>query len=278
MRVALDPGHFQGHNVGCDKAYAEGTRMFLYANLLADRLRDRGIEVVLTRQKAEDNPSLTARGKLAQGCDMFLSLHSNAASASSAHGVSVFYSIKRDNKALAEMFAAGLAALINGGTRNRGALTRQGGGDWDYYTVIQSAAKTDCPRILLIEHGFHSHKEECAWLLQDVNLCQMADAECRWICDEVGMTEKKKPVGWVKSDIDRRWRYYEAPGALVRDRWFQYNQKWYYLMADGTMAEGWIQREGKWYYLMPYTGEMATGIVLVDGKEEEFDKDGVWQG
>lgn len=204
-KIVLDPGHVKGHNKGAAAGYYEGTAMFAYAGRLAEKLRAAGVEVEITREKVTDNPTLMERGKVAKGADLFVSLHSNAASAASAHGVTVFYSIKRSgDKPHAAKLSKELAGLIRGGTRDRGACTRKGGGDWDYYTVIQYAVKVNCPHVLLIEHGFHSHKEECAWLTQDKNLEAMANLECKLFLDILGikagggqpvMQEPEKPLG-----------------------------------------------------------------------------------
>lgn len=187
-KIVLDPGHVKGYNAGAVAGYHEGTVMFHYANRLADKLRDAGVTVEVTRKNITDNPSLTERGSKAKGADLFVSLHSNAASASSANGVTVFYSIKRDgDKVHASKLSKELAALIRGGTRDRGACTRKGGGDWDYYTVIQYAVKANCPHVFLIEHGFHSNKEECEWLMKDANLEKMAARERDLLLELLGL-------------------------------------------------------------------------------------------
>lgn len=204
-KIVLDPGHVKGYNKGAAAGYYEGTAMFAYAGRLAEKLRAAGVGVEITRKQVTDNPTLMERGKVAKGADLFVSLHSNAASAASAHGVTVFYSIKRANdKPHAAKLSKELAGLIRGGTRDRGACTRKGGGDWDYYTVIQYAVKVNCPHVLLIEHGFHSHKEECAWLTRDKNLEAMANLECKLFLDILGVKasggqpvkqEPEKPLG-----------------------------------------------------------------------------------
>lgn len=204
-KIVLDPGHVKGYNKGAVAGYYEGTAMFNYAHRLAEKLRAAGVEVEITRAKITDNPSLTARGKKAKGADMFVSLHSNAANAKTANGVTVFYSIKRaGDKTHAATLSKQLAGLIRGGTRDRGACTRKGGGDWDYYTVIQYAVKVGCPHVFLIEHGFHSHAEECAWLMQSDNMEAMATLECKLLLDILGIKvsagkpvaqEPEKPLG-----------------------------------------------------------------------------------
>lgn len=80
-KIILDPGHVEGYNRGAVSGYYEGTAMYHYAYLLADKLRAAGLDVGITRTKITDNPSLTARGKQAKGADMLVSLHSNAPAA-----------------------------------------------------------------------------------------------------------------------------------------------------------------------------------------------------
>lgn len=214
-KIILDPGHVEGYNRGAVSDYYEGTAMYHYAYRLADKLRAAGLDVGITRTKITDNPSLTARGKQAKGADMLVSLHSNAAGAS-ANGVTVFYSIKRDeDKAHATKWCNELAALINGGTRARGASTRKGGGDWDYYTVIQSAVAAGCQHVFLVEHGFHSNLAECAWLMQPANMEAMATLECGLICDILGV---KASGGTAQEPASLGQKMVNTPGDTLNVR------------------------------------------------------------
>ena len=215
-KIILDPGHVEGYNRGAQPGYFEGTAMWHYASLLADKLRAAGVEVGITRAKITDNPSLSARGRQAQGADMLVSLHSNAASSASANGVTVFYSIKRNgDKAHAAALSKALAGLINGGTRDRGAHTRKGGGDWDYYTVIQSAVAAGCPHVFLIEHGFHSNPGECAWLMQPTNLEAMATLEAKLLLDILGI---KASGGTAQEPASMGQKMVNTPGDTLNVR------------------------------------------------------------
>lgn len=215
-KIILDPGHVKGYNRGAVSGYYEGTAMYHYAYLLADKLRAAGVEVGVTRTKITDNPSLTARGKQAKGADMLVSLHSNAASSASANGVTVFYSIKRGgDKVHAAALSEGLAGLINGGTRDRGANTRKGSGDWDYYTVIQAAVAAGCPHVFLIEHGFHSNKKECTWLMQPANMEAMATLECGLLCDILGV---KASGGTAQEPASMGQKMVNTPGDTLNVR------------------------------------------------------------
>lgn len=215
-KIILDPGHVEGYNRGAVSGYYEGTAMYHYACRLADKLRAAGLDVGITRTKITDNPSLTARGKQAKGADMLVSLHSNAAGSPSANGATVFYSIKRDaDKAHATKWCNELAGLINGGTRARGASTRKGGGDWDYYTVIQSAVAAGCPHVFLVEHGFHSNLAECAWLMQPANMEAMATLECGLICDILG---SKASGGTAQEPASLGQKMVNTPGDTLNVR------------------------------------------------------------
>ena len=90
--ICVDPGHFAGANEVDDPAapYCEGDFTLELARALADDLRRTcGIEVRLTRSTGDiaidgyangtlDGGHIALRGELAAGCDLFLSLHTNA--------------------------------------------------------------------------------------------------------------------------------------------------------------------------------------------------------
>lgn len=204
MKICLDPGHVKGYNTGCDKVYREGTAMFSLAQKLKAALEQyEGVEVFLTRG-LNDNPSLEERGKLARSlkCDLLLSLHSNAFSDGAACGVSTFYSVKRDSKALAKAFAEAVAAEMKkdtGVTYSRGAKTRtyvgaNDGKTYDYYGIIRnSVVGSIVQHAIIIEHGFHTNPAECAWLLQDKNLDRLAAVDARVVAEHCGLVAKAAP-------------------------------------------------------------------------------------
>ena len=91
--VVIDPGH------GGDDPGASGRRGLLEKDLtlavavdLRDRLRDRGFQVVMTRERdrAGTREERTAMAEGA-GADIFVSLHANAAEGSKAHGLETYY-------------------------------------------------------------------------------------------------------------------------------------------------------------------------------------------
>jgi len=201
MKITIDPGHSVNMNAGCIKGYFEGNTTFALAGYLKTALEQyEGFSVVLTRSKLQENPSLEERGKTAisSGSDVFISLHTNAAS-TSARGVVAFHSLKRpDSKILSEQLAQVVAQTM--GTYSRGSLTRlyPGTTKTDYYGVIRAAVRgSDVPYAFILEHGFHTNPIECAWLNHEVNLRKLAEAEAATFAAYFGAVKKELVV---KSD------------------------------------------------------------------------------
>lgn len=104
---------------------------------------------IVTRKTVNDDPDLDVRGKMAveNGCQVFVSLHTNAYSSPAACGVSVIYSLKRpESKAFGVTIGQDIAALMRQGdgvTYFRSAYTRAypGTTDTDYYAVIRNAVR-----------------------------------------------------------------------------------------------------------------------------------------
>lgn len=192
--IVLDPGHGQYGNAYITyPGFYEGTQMFKLGNMLKKKLEASGFNVIITRSKVSDDPSLENRGKVAgqNKADLFISLHSNAPAVNavndSIRGVCVFYSIQdRDNN---KKFAATLSAAVASvmGTSDRGALERIGNGGLDWYGVIRSSAASGCKTAFLIEHGFHTSPSDAKWLVNDTNLSKIADADAKVICDWFGV-------------------------------------------------------------------------------------------
>ena len=58
--------------------------------------------------------------------------------------------------------------------------------------------------------------------------------------------------------------------------WFKYEDKWYYIKSDGTVATGWLELDGKKYYFGK-NGVMQTGWLELGGKKYYFDVKGIMQ-
>ncbi len=198
MKICIDPGHTKGYNAGVNANYREGTAMYTLAVKLKAALEQYdGVSVVITRT-LDENPSVEQRAKIARqnGCELLVSLHSDAAANPQACGVSVFYSVKRESQHLAEDFAKAVADVMKvdtGVTYPRGAKTRtyvgkNDGKTYDYYGVIRNAVIGDTvAHAVIVEHGFHTHPAECQWLLQDGNLDKLATCDAMVIAEYFGL-------------------------------------------------------------------------------------------
>lgn len=204
-KVCIDAGHYGKYNVSpVNRAYYESVQMWRLHELLAAELRKRGVTVVLTRQNQAADLSLISRGKKAKGCDLFLSLHSNAAS---TEGVDypVAYVLRPNARTSIDEKAAeiglNLAKVVQGvmgTTQGARTATRASGNDRDgngllddeYYGVLEGARRVGVPAVIL-EHSFHTNKKATAWLLVDANLQALAKAEADAIVAWLGA---KAPV------------------------------------------------------------------------------------
>lgn len=178
IKIVIDPGHGGSDraNVG-PTGYVEADgnlKMALYTREAVES-RYEDVEVVLTRE-SDVYLSLTSRGRMGAGADLFHSIHTNAG-VTGAKGSEVFRSVDIPQD---ESFAAELsktyANLFN--TVDRGAKTRESTkypGE-DYYTVIDQAQDNGASHVLLSEALFHSDPTEEAILKDDANLRKIAEA------------------------------------------------------------------------------------------------------
>lgn len=184
MKIIIDPGHGRYDNKGIDPAYKEGTQMWKLAQMIIEKLNNYQCEVICTRPDINDNPSVEERGKMAANADIFLSLHSNTPGSEDkgtpayekCTGTISFYSIRRpDDKTFATKLAKDTADVM--GIYSRGAKTKIKKNGDDYYAVIRNAIAVDCKHAYIIEHGFHTNKHDCEFLLDDKNLEKLAKCE-----------------------------------------------------------------------------------------------------
>jgi len=184
--IVIDPGHggTDNHNRGISGRYYEHIGNLEFAIKLRDVLKDH-FTVILTREN-DSSLSLSERARIAirNRALLFISIHSNASSSSSAGGTSVYYSINRPrDEAFAK--AVGQATAAAYGINFRGAKTRASTrrSGFDYYTVIDVSANYkklsgnssayEVPHVLLVERAFHTNPRE-EELLLDPSVSQRA--------------------------------------------------------------------------------------------------------
>lgn len=208
-KVCLDAGHYGKYNRSpVVKSYYESVQMWTLTELLADELEARGVEVVKTRSNQAADLALVTRGKKGKGCDVLISMHSNASNTEKTD-FPVAIVFRDDNKTLldehSESIGLVLAQVVEevmGTTQKGRTMTRAYSGDRDgngyrddeYYGVLHGAKMAGVPAVIL-EHSFHTNARAATWLLSMANLRRLAKAEANaivdWLEERDGKTASK---------------------------------------------------------------------------------------
>lgn len=188
-KVMLDPGHDAGNvNGSPDGTYKEHEFALDMGKRIKAILEKAGVEVFMTRTDGSA-VSLNERCRMANAIkelDLYVSLHSNAADSSgqwsSARGWSAHIIAKGGN---AEKAAKTILARVQAA----GVAVRSQSIVVSNFQVLRD---TVAPAVL-IEHGFHTNKQDVA-LLQDSQYRQaLASAEALGILDHLGLSLPEKP-------------------------------------------------------------------------------------
>ena len=191
MKICIDSGHYKGQNQGVVKTYYEGDIVWKLTNLQKKYLEEyEGVTVILTRDNLYKDLSLSARGALAKDCDLFLSNHTNSADKESVDRPVIIYPY--DNKNKSDILGKKLGAKIQEvmGLKQTYQMYQRTHNGGEYYGVMRSARATGCPRYYILEHGFHTNKATCNWLLKDSNLEKLAKAEVEVIANYYRLKKK----------------------------------------------------------------------------------------
>jgi N-acetylmuramoyl-L-alanine amidase len=211
--VVLDPGH-GGSNPGATGATGlhEKQLTLALAGAVADRLRSRGITVLLTRTT---DRTLTLRQRVAIAdqvpADLFVSIHANASPTRTQSGYETYVLTARgidvDGRALrsdtttrrpsidpdtarvlddvergaAQWEAADLAARMQRALRDRRGPEGDRGVRQDAQHVLLGATMP----AVLVEVGFLDHPLEGRWLAEPAVQTQLADAIAEAIADQL---------------------------------------------------------------------------------------------
>lgn len=199
-KVCLDAGHYGKYNRSpVVPEYYESEMNWKLHNKVAARLEAYGIEVVKTRSNQAADLSLEARGKMAVGCDLFISDHSNASNTASAdHPLAccLVEDSRTDIDDKSVEIGLRLAKIVEEVMQTNGeaaVLRRQLNSGADYYGVLRGAKSVGVPAVLL-EHSFHTNERAARWLLVDANLDKLAAAEAAEIAAFLGVKPAQKPA------------------------------------------------------------------------------------
>ena len=226
-KICLDAGHFGKYNRSpVVPEYYESDMNWKLHLLLKSELEKYGFEVITTRADKEKDMGLTARGKASKGCDLFLSIHSNAVGTNGGNETVdypvVYIPLNGSGTDIGWKLAECIESVM--GTKQNGrAATRKGSGDWDYYGVIYGAVSVGVPGLIL-EHSFHTNTRSTKWLMEDSNLQKLAEAEAKILADYFGM---KKPED--KPAVEPENKPTDEP-----EHWYRVRKSW----ADATSQIG----------------------------------------
>ena len=202
IKICLDAGHYGKYNQSpAVKNYYESDMNWKLHLLLKKYLEEYGCEVITTRATQEKDLDLTARGKLAKGCDLFLSIHSNAVGSNVNESVDypvAYVPLNGTGNALGQKLADCVQKTM--GTQQKAQIqSKKGSTGLDYYGVIRGAVSVGVPGIIL-EHSFHTNTKMANWLMNANNLDKMAKAEADVIAAHYGLKKTSGTV-WHKVQI-----------------------------------------------------------------------------
>lgn len=202
-KICLDAGHVGSkyNQSPVVKTYYESAMVWALHLKLKAQLEARGFQVVTTRASIDTDLGVYERGTASKGCDIFISLHSNACGTESVDYPVVYRA--HDNKNNVDTLALKLAKKVGelmGTTQAGRTATRKNSSGGEYYGVLRGARAVGTPYYMLIEHSFHTNTKATKWLSKDANLDKLAVAEADILAEFFGMessteTEKTAIMG-----------------------------------------------------------------------------------
>jgi N-acetylmuramoyl-L-alanine amidase len=195
IKICLDAGHVGSkyNQSPVVKTYYESAMVWKLHLKLKAELETRGFEVITTRADIDTDLGVYKRGAASKGCDVFISLHSNACSTESVDYPVVYraYDNLNDVDVLALQIAKKIGELM--GTNQAGrTATRKNSAGGEYYGVLRGARAVGTPFYMLIEHSFHTNTAATKWLSVDANLDKLVVAEAELLADYFGVKDTPK--------------------------------------------------------------------------------------
>lgn len=232
--ICLDAGHYYYYNQSpANRNYYEAKAMWTLHLLLKKYLEQKGFVVVTTRSNQEKDLELTARGKMALGCDLFLSLHSNAVGSCVNENVdyAVVYRLTDDSTTKIDEISNELAYILapviasTMATKQAWAVKQRlsdndrnydGIFNDNYYGVLHGARTVGVPGLIL-EHSFHTNTRITNWLLDESNLDRLAKAEAEAIAKYFGMMGKEDVTAATPAP---------APSEAPAEKYYRVRKSW----------------------------------------------------
>lgn len=211
--VVLDPGHDGTHGGSSANGFVEAQLNLKIAQYCKAELEEYyGVTVYMTRDSAScpngggDNKScLQRRADIARdmGANLFVSLHNNYSSASSASGAEIWYPNQNYNPWTSQVGGSAASCILEQltslGLKGRGTQIRNANEDKypdgsaaDYYAVIRHCKEYGIPGII-VEHAFMSNSSDAAnFLSNDEGLKKLGVADATGIAQYFGLKKEKQ--------------------------------------------------------------------------------------
>lgn len=194
--VCLDAGHKGRQNQSpAVPEYYESEMSWTLHLLLKEALGRYGIEAITTRPTKDTPLGVYERGAASEGCDLFLSIHSNAVGSDTnedADRVMVYVPLDGSGDEIGQMFVDGISLIM--GTQQTGRIAAKEGSSGDYYGVIRGAVAVGTVGLIL-EHSFHTNTRSANWLMKESNLARLAEEEAVIIAEYFDVPDAETPVG-----------------------------------------------------------------------------------
>lgn len=279
--VALDPGHDSKHVGASANDVREEVLTLKIAQYCKEELEKySGVSVYMTRTTADcpypggsSSYDISKRVEAAAnaGADIYVSIHLNSATSTSANGAEVIYpnsswkpQVGADGKKMAESIEKELVGI---GLNERSIYSKNttvgetypDGSVSDYYTVQISAKEHGIPGII-VEHAFVTNKSDVNnYLNNEAGLKKLGVADATGIAKYYGLT---KGANWEQDS--KGWRY-KSGSSYLKNTWYQIDGSWYRFGEDGYMKTGFQKINGYTYYLGTSSdGAMKTGWQKID--------------
>lgn len=207
FKAMLDAGHYGKFNrsPALPSFYESEMTWKLALFWKAELETYKDVEVMLTRADQAKDLNEVLRGRMAEGFDLFSSLHANAPkmdgkTVEEVQGTdypAVFVSLDGTVDVLGARLAQTIAAVM--GTAQRGQVHKAPWGGRpgvEAYAVLRGAQEVGCADRMIIEHSFYTDLRAATWLSDDENLRALAKAEVAVIAEHYGLekTEEEAPI------------------------------------------------------------------------------------
>lgn len=243
-KICLDAGHYGKINrSNVYPSYYESNMTWKLYLLLKKELEKYGFEVIGTRDNKDVDLDLHLRGMKSKGCDLFISLHSNACETESVDRAVVipyqdinWTDIDDKSRAIAERLGACVTDVMELSSYQiypkKADYDRDGNGklDDEYYGVLYGSRKVGVAGVI-VEHGFHTNTYCAKWLSEDSNLEKLAKAEAKVIADYFGIKNTdNEPSAWSKEAVE--W--------AIKNKILQGDENGDYKLRDNCTTERFI--------------------------------------